>query len=85
MELRQQCMIATVVIREFEKIEIIRRNSGHYKMDYAVTKIQKIILSSLGFDETNICSSEYEISKLLASSHALMNRGRMDCGEEEID
>lgn len=85
MESRQKCMIATVVIWEFEKIEMICWNSGHYKMDYAVTKTQKVILSSLDFDETNICSSEYEISKLLASSYALMNRGRVDCGEEEID
>ena len=64
---------------------MVRRNGGCYKLDHAVTKTQKVILSSFGLDETNISSSAEEISKLLASSQSLMNREEPDDGEEEIN
>ena len=61
-------------VRELEKIEMVRRNGGNYRLDHAVTKTQKVILSSFGLDE---------ISKLLATSQSLMNREEPDDGEEE--
>lgn len=61
-------MTVPAAIRELEKIEMVRRNNGNYKLDHAVTKTQKIILSSFGLDETDISSNADEISKQLASS-----------------
>ncbi len=84
METRQKYMTVPAAIRELEKIEMVRRNGGLYKLDHAVTKTQKIILSSFGLDETNISSSAEEISKLLVNSQSLMNREEPDDGEEEI-
>ena len=75
----------TRVLRELEKIEMVRRNGGKYKLDHAVTKTQKIILSSFGLNEDNISVSAEEISKMLASSQSLMNKEVPDDGEEEVD
>ena len=85
MDSRQKFMTVPAAIRELEKIEMVRRNGGSYKLDHAVTKTQKIILSSFGFDETNIKNSAEEISKLLATSQSLISREEPDDGEEEID
>ena len=63
MESKQKYMTVPAAIRELEKIEMVRRNGGRYKLDHAVTKTQKVILSSFGLDETNISSSAEEISK----------------------
>jgi len=84
MDSRQKYMTVPAAIRELEKIEMVRRNGGSYKLDHAVTKTQKIILSSFGLDETNISSSADEISKQLAASQSLMNREVPDDGEEEV-
>ena len=84
MESRQKYMTVPVAIRELEKIEMVRRNNGNYKLDHAVTKTQKIILSSFGLDEDDISNSADEISKHLASSQSLMNREVPDDGTEEV-
>ena len=84
MESRQKYMTVPAAIRELEKIEMVRRNNGNYKLDHAVTKTQKIILSSFGLDETDISNNADEISKQLASSQSLMNREVPDDGTEEV-
>ena len=38
MESRQKFMTVPAAIRELEKIEMVRRNGGSYKLDHAVTK-----------------------------------------------
>ena len=85
METKQKFMTVPAALRELEKIEMVRRNGGKYKLDHAVTKTQKIILSSFGLDEDNISASAEEISKQLASSQSLMNKEVPDDGEEEVD
>lgn len=85
MDTRQKYMTVPAAIRELEKIEMVRRSGGSYKLDHAVTKTQKIILSSFGLDETNIRDSAEEISKLLATSQSLISREEPDDGKEEID
>lgn len=62
---------------------MVRRNGGDYRLDHAVTKTQKVILSSVGLDENSIAKGADEISKLLATSQSLMNREEPDDGEEE--
>ena len=84
MESRQKYLTVPAAIRELEKIEMVRRNNKVYKLDHAVTKTQKIILSSFGLDETDISSNADEISKQLASSQSLMNREVPDDGTEEV-
>ena len=85
MDTRQKYMTVPAAIRELEKIEMVRRSGGRYKLDHAVTKTQKIILSSFGLDETNIKDSAEEISKLLVTSQSLISREEPDDGEEEIN
>lgn len=85
MESKQKYMTVPAAIRELEKIEMVRRNGGSYKLDHAVTKKQKIILSSFGLDENSIIMSADEISKLLASSQSLMDKEESNDGEEEIN
>ncbi len=85
MESRQKFMTVPAAIRELEKIEMVRRNGKNYKLDHAVTKTQKVILSSFGLDETNISKSAEIISRLLADGQSLMNREEYSDGTEEVD
>ena len=54
METKQKYMTVPAAIRELEKIEMVRRNNGVYKLDHAVKKTKKIILSSFGLEKTHI-------------------------------
>lgn len=85
MESRQKFMTVPAAIRELEKIEMVRRNGKCYKLDHAVTKTQKIILSSFGLDEVSVSKSAEEISKLLATSQTLMSKENANDGTEEIN
>ena len=85
LETKQKYMTVPAAIRELEKIEMVRRNSGVYKLDHAVTKTQKIILSSFGLDETNISKSAEEYSRLLSTAQSFTNKEEPDDGEEEIN
>ena len=85
MESRQKFMTVPAAIRELEKIEMVRRNGKCYKLDHAVTKTQKIILSSFGLDEVSVSKSAEEISKLLATSQTLMSKEDANDGTEKIN
>lgn len=76
LETKQKYMTVPAAIRELEKIEMVRRNNGVYKLDHAVTRTQKIILSSFGLDETNICKS--------AGGYASITQNRQKTCEEII-
>ena len=85
MEARQKYLTVPAAIRELEKIEMVRRNNKVYKLDHAVTKTQKIILSSFGLDETDISKSAEEYSRQLTTTQSFIMKGEPDDGEEEID
>lgn len=85
MDSKYDCMTVPAAIRELEKNEMVRRNGKSYKLDHAVTKTQKIILSSFGLDEKYISKKATEISQLLASCQSLMNTEVTDDGKEEND
>lgn len=84
-ESKQKYMTVPAAIRELEKIEMVRRNNGAYKLDHAVTKTQKIILSSFGLSETDISKSAEGFSKLLSTTQSFIGKEEPDDGEEEID
>ena len=85
MESRQKFMTVPAAIRELEKIEMVRRNNKCYKLDHAVTKTQKIILSSFGLDEVSVSKSAEDISKRLATSQTFMSKEETNDGAEEIN
>lgn len=76
-------MTVPAAIRELEKIEMVRRNGRHYKLDHAVTRTQKLILNSFGLDETDIKKSAEEYGKLLNSSQSYINKEAPEDGAEE--
>ena len=78
----QKYLTVPSAIRELEKIEMVRRNDGSYKLDHAVTKTQKIILSSFNLNETHIIRCADEIRKRVAASQSLMDRDAPDDEEE---
>ncbi len=85
METKQKYMTVPAAIRELEKIEMVRRNNGVYKLDHAVTKTQKIILSSFGLDKTHIGKMAEEYSRILSMTQSFTNKEEPDDGEEEIN
>ena len=52
-------------IRELEKIEMTRQQDKVYRLDHAVTKTQKVILSSFGLDWNHVKYRAEHISKIL--------------------
>lgn len=47
-------MTVPAAMKELEKIEMIRQSDGNYRLDHAVTAIQKEILMAFGMNEKNI-------------------------------
>ena len=58
-------MTVPAALRELEKIVMIRQLDGNYRLDHAVTKTQKTILSAFGLDAGNVHSQAKEIEKTL--------------------
>ena len=79
-ESKQKYMTVPAAIRELEKIEMVRRNNGIYKLDHAVTKIQKVILSSFGMNAEDIIRSAEEFGKLLSTTQSYLNKEEPDDG-----
>ncbi len=73
LESKPNYMTVPAAIRELEKIEMIRRNNGRYKLDHAVSKRQKIILSSFGMDAESIQSLATEIGTLLENNQSIID------------
>lgn len=65
-------MTVPAALRELEKIEMVRRSSGQYRLDHAVSKRQKIILSAFGLDDMYIRSIAAEIGNLLENNQSLL-------------
>ena len=74
MDSKYNYMTVPAAIRELEKIEMVRRNGKSYKLDHAVTKTQKIILSSFGLDEKYISKKAAEIKKIQTEMSGLQDR-----------
>ena len=72
-EKRQNYLTVPVAIRELEKIEMVRRNNGQYRLDHAVSKRQRIILSAFGMDDDDIRSLANGISNMLANNQSLLS------------
>ena len=72
METRQNYMTVPAAIRELEKIEMVKRTNGQYRLDHAVSKKQKTILSAFGMDDEDIKSLALQISNMLANSQSLL-------------
>ena len=97
LQTKQTYMNVPKAIRELEKIEMVRRNNGRYRLDHAVTRRQKTILSAFGLSDKDVFQSAGEISKLLANSRSPYSESDTaeDCqnqneednlyGEDEID
>ena len=47
-------MTVPAAIRELEKIEVIRQSDRGYRMDYAVTAMQKEILKAFNMTAANV-------------------------------
>lgn len=76
-------LIVPAALRELEKIEMVRRTDGKYRLDHAVTKKQKTILSSFGIDENSIMTEAAEISRILADSQSFIDNGEKETEDGE--
>ena len=72
METRQNYLTVPAAIRELEKIEMVRRSNGQYRLDHAVTKRQRTILSAFGMNDDDIRELANSISNMLANNQSLV-------------
>ena len=79
-------MTVPAAIRELEKIEMVRRNNGQYRLDHAVTKKQKVILSAFGLSDESIRQTANEIGQALINNKlAVSETDESDREEEESE
>ncbi len=76
-------MTVPAAIREMEKIEMVRRNNGQYRLDHAVSKKQKVILSSFVLCNDDVRKAAAEISQVLASNQSLPPATEIEDDEKE--
>mgnify|MGYP006373649265 FL=1 len=62
-------MTVPAAIKELQKIEMVRQLDHVYRLDHAVTAMQKTILKAFGMDAPYIKYRANEISKKLAQKH----------------
>ena len=60
-------------IIRLQKIELVRRNNGQYRLDHAVSKRQRTILSAFGMDNDDIRSLANDISSMLSNNQSLLS------------
>ena len=53
-------MTVPAAIRELEKIEMVRQADGRYRLDHALTAVQKTILKAFQMDSNYIVNSAFE-------------------------
>jgi transposase len=63
---KRNYMTVPAALRELEKIEMVRLPDGVYRLDHAVTAVQKDILKAFRLDSTYVKSKTKEISGQLA-------------------
>ena len=85
MEAKYNYMTVPAALRELEKIEMVRRNKGQYKLDHAVTKKQKVILSSFGLSEGDIKGAAEDIGKKLLMNQSLLDETQEDDDTEDYE
>jgi transposase len=83
LDLKKNYMIVPAALRELEKIEMVRRSTGGYRLDHAVTKTQKTILQAFGLDESFVQQKATEIGKLLENSSSLLQIPQENGGDED--
>lgn len=76
-------MTVPAALRELEKIEMVKRSNGRYRLDHAVTKRQKVILSSFGMDENSIREIAGKIGNLLSKNQSLLTTTDTDIQDDE--
>lgn len=82
LEKKPDFMTVLAAIRELEKIEMVRRNNGLFRLDHAVTRTQKTILSSFGIDEDDIRKKATEIGRMICAGQSLLDSNN-GTGEED--
>ena len=65
-------MTVPASIRELEKIEMVRRSNGGYRLDHAISKRQRTILSAFGMDDEDIKTLASNINTMLSNNQSLL-------------
>ena len=65
MDQKPNYMTVPAALKELEKIEMVRMTDNVYRLDHAVTKTQKTILSAFGIDVPLVKYHASQISETL--------------------
>jgi len=78
---RHNFMTVPAAIKELEKIELVRRNNGLYRLDHAVTKTQRTILHSFGISDDDVRKEANAIAQAIQASDEI-HQGEDDDQDE---
>ena len=65
---KQNYLTVPAAIKELEKIEMVRQSDGKYRLDHAVTAVQKVILNAVGISPSMIPNKAQKLSQELESA-----------------
>ena len=82
LETNPNYLTVPAALRELDKIEMVKRSNGRYRLDHAVSKRQKIILSAFGLDNMDIRNTAVQIGNLLADNQSLLESAAREDGED---
>ena len=68
LNVRKNYMTVPAAVKELEKIELVRVNSGRYQLDHAVTRNQEQIRRAFGLTKDHVMKRAAEIAELIAAS-----------------
>ena len=80
LDLRHNYMTVPAALRELDKIELVRRSGGRYRLDHAVSKRQRTILGAFGMDDGSVAAVANRIANMLSSGDC---PAEDTCSEEE--
>lgn len=80
-EKKSNYMTVPKAIKELEKIEMVRRTDGIYRLDHAVTATQKAILGAFGMSDKDVRETADSISRLLGSGGSLIDETTEEGGD----
>ena len=69
---KQNYLTVPAAIKELEKIELVRQSDGKYRLDHAVTAIQKVILNAIGITPSTIPNKAQKLSQELELADKMM-------------
>lgn len=85
LNVRKNYMTVPTAIKELEKIELVRRSGGLYRLDHAITKSQQEILKSFGIAKEDVYAEAASVAAILKKAATKTEQKELTDEQREDD